>query len=100
MARTSQHRAVAANRRRLKERGLSRYEVRGLDCDKELVRGLARRLAEGDSGSGQLRAEVSEKVTGESAQRGGVLAALRRSPLGGADLRIERSVTHGRVVRL
>src|SRR5579872_359630 len=41
----SQERAVANHRRRLRERGLARYEVRGLPQDKQLVRELARRLA-------------------------------------------------------
>jgi hypothetical protein len=38
MAQASQKRAVANHRRRLAERGISRYEVRGLEKDKELVR--------------------------------------------------------------
>ena len=100
MTRPSQRRAVASDRRRLKERGMSRYEVRGLDQDKELVRGLAKRLAAGDSASSQLRAEVSEKIAGEPSRRGGVLAALRRSPLVGAGVRVKRSAAPGRVVRL
>ena len=42
MAQASQKRAVANHRRRLAERGISRYEVRGLEKDKELVRKLAK----------------------------------------------------------
>ena len=79
---------------------MSRYEVRGLDVDKELVRDLAKRLAKQDPTSSRLRAELAGKILGETAPRGGVLAALRRSPLVGAELKIKRGVSHGRVVRL
>jgi len=100
MTKASQKRAVAGDRRRLRERGMSRYEVRGLDDDKELVRGLAKRLAAGDTRSSQLRADLAEKLVGEAPGRGGVLAALRRSPLVGAGVNVRRGVGHGRVVRL
>ena len=77
---------------------MSRYEVRWLDADKDLVRLVARRLAEGDAASSELRAVVGVKVG--ASQVGGILAALRRSPLVGASLRLERKVTHGRRVEL
>ena len=44
-----QKRAVDNHRRRLRERGMARYEVRGLESDKALVRRLATRLAENDA---------------------------------------------------
>lgn len=96
MTKTSQRRAVANHRRRLRERGMSRYEVRGLNADKELVRSLAKRLAVGDAAAAKLRVEVAQKVVGEPRRRGGVLAALRRSPWVGAELDLEREVTRGR----
>ena len=34
----SQKRAITSHRRRLSERGISRYEVRGLPQDKDLLR--------------------------------------------------------------
>src|SRR5207302_1836256 len=54
----SQQRAVARHRSRLVEQGLARYEVRGLAKDKELVRGIARRLAQDDPEAGRLRGEL------------------------------------------
>ncbi|MGO8869120.1 MAG: hypothetical protein ACLQME_21740 [Alphaproteobacteria bacterium] len=96
MTKASQRRAVAAHRRRLAERGLSRYEVRGLEADKELIRGLARRLGAGDAKAARLRAELAEKTDAEPPPRGGILAALRRSPLVGAELNLERAAGHGR----
>jgi hypothetical protein len=83
MPSNSQRRAIEAHRRRLAERGLDRFEVRGLETDKELIRGIARRIA-----------------AGEPPRVGGVLAALRRSPLVGADLDITREETPGRDVGL
>ncbi len=100
MTKASQRRAIANYRRRLGERGMSRYEVRGLEADKELVRTVAKRLAAGDAAALRLRIELARKIAGESSQRGGILAALRRSPLVGADLHIKRPVSHGREIDL
>ena len=96
MTRASQRRAVAAHRRRLAERGLSRYEVRGLEADKELIRGLAKRLGAGDAKAARLREELAQKAIAEPPRRGGILAALRRSPLVGAELSLARETGHGR----
>ena len=100
MSNPAQNRAVHNYRRRLNERGMARFEVIGLDADRELIRSLARRLAEGNAEAAELRAEVSRKVAGEPPRRGGILAALRRSPLVGADLEFDREVTPGRAVDL
>ena len=96
MSKQSQRRAVSRHRLRLREQGLSRYEVRGLDSDKDLVRRFAQRLAEGGAAAAAIRVEVAGRVSGEPGRRGGVLAALRRSPLVGAGLHLRREVTGGR----
>ncbi len=100
MTKSSQQRAVANHRRRLSQRGLSRYEVRGLDSDKELVRNLAKRLAANDPRAVQLRMEMAQKVSGEPPVRGGIIAALRRSPLVGAELDLDREMLRGRDTEL
>ncbi|MDT8315432.1 hypothetical protein RQ765_15230 [Roseomonas mucosa] len=97
MPSNSQKRAIEAHRRRLAERGLGRFEVRGLEADKELIRGIARRLAAGDAEAGALRADLAERIGGAEPSRvGGILAALRRSPLVGAELDLSREETPGR----
>lgn len=88
---TSQKRAIQNYRTRLRERGLSRFEVLGRDADRELIRSLARRLAEDSSDASRLRATVSQTIADEPAKKSGVLAALRRSPLVGADLDLSRA---------
>jgi hypothetical protein len=75
---------------------MSRYDVRGLDRDKDLVRSLAKRLAENDAAATRLRRKVAQSLGVLPTRRGGILAALRRSPLVGADLNLERELTHGR----
>ena len=100
MAQTSQRRAVANHRRRLAERGITRYEVRGLAKDKELVRKLAKRLAAEDTDAARLRTEVLKRISDRPPTRGGIWAALRRSPLVGADLNLEREVVPPRDVDL
>ena len=93
---SSQKRAIQSYRTRLSERGLSRFEVLGRDADRELIRSLARRLAEGGPGASRLRAAVSQSIAGEPPKKGGVLAALRRSSLVGADLDVTRPREEGR----
>ncbi len=100
MSGTSQKRALKNYRNRLNQRGMARFEVLGLDADRELIRSLARRLAENDSDATRIRATVSRTISGEPPMKGGILAALRRSPLVGAELEVTRPVTPGRKVDL
>lgn len=100
MGDTSQRRAVKNYRSRLSERGLTRFEVLGLDSDRDLIRSLARRLAEQGPDAARLRATVNRTVAGEPSQKGGILAALRRSPLVGADLDLTRPREEGRNIDL
>jgi hypothetical protein len=100
MGSTSQKRALRNYRTRLVKRGMARFEVLGLDADRDLIRSLARRLAEDDPDAKRIRATVSQTVAGEPPKKGGILAALRRSPLVGADLNLSRSHDAGRKVDL
>jgi hypothetical protein len=96
----SQKRAIQNYRARLSERGLARFEVLGLDSDRDLIRSFARRLAEDGPGASRLRASVSQTISGEPPKKGGILAALRRSPMVGADLELTRPREKGRKVDL
>jgi hypothetical protein len=97
---SSQRRAIQNYRSRLSERGLARFEVLGRDSDRDLIRSLARRLAEDSPEASKLRAIVSQTVAGEPPKKGGILAALRRSPLVGADLDLTRPREEGRKVEI
>jgi len=96
----SQKRAIQNYRTRLSARGLARFEVLGRNADRDLIRSLARRLAEEGPEASRLRAAVSQTIAGEPPKKGGVLAALRRSPLVGADLDLTRPREAGRKVRI
>lgn len=96
----AQKKAVKNYRDRLKKRGLSRFEVVGRKGDRDLIRSLARRLAEEDEQATRLRAVMSEGVAGERPAKGGILAALRRSPLVGAELDLKRPHEPGRAIDL
>jgi hypothetical protein len=100
MVEASQKRAVANYRRRLAERGISRYEVRGLEKDKDLVRKLAQRLAADDANAARLRTEMSKQVADEPPRRGGIWGALRRSPAVGVDLDLTREIVPERDIDL
>ena len=86
---SSQRRAIRNYRARLGERGLARFEVLGLAVDRDLIRALARRLG-----------AFSRTMAGEPPKKGGILAALRRSPLVGADLDLRRSRAAERMAKL
>lgn len=96
----SQKRAIQNYRSRLSERGLARFEVLGRDADRDLIRSLARRLAEEGPDASRLREAVSQTIAGEPPKKGGILAALRRSPLVGANLDLPRPREEGRKVEL
>jgi hypothetical protein len=100
MGNTSQKRALRNYRSRLTERGMARFEVLGLDADRDLIRWLARRLAEDSPEAARVRETVSRTIAGEPPRKGGILEALRRSPLVGADLDLTRSRVAGRKVDL
>ena len=100
MGDTSQKRALNNYRKRLSQRGMARFEVLGFDADRELIRSLARRLADNGPDSARIRATVRRTVSGEPPRKGGILSALRRSPLVGADLTLTRPVVAGRKVDL
>ena len=98
MANTAQKRALRNYRTRLVKRGMTRFEVLGLDSDRDLIRSLAKRLAEDDPDALRIRTALSRTLMGEPPKKGGILAALRRSPLLGADLNLARSHEPGRKV--
>lgn len=96
----SQRRAIQNYRARLNAKGLARFEVLGRAQDRDLIRQLARRLAEEGAEASELRGALERTVMGEPPRRGGILAALRRSPLVGADLDLTRVHLEGRGVDL
>ena len=100
MSTTPQKRALKRYRKRLNQQGMARFEVLGLDADRKLIRSLARRLAGDDPDSARIRATLRLTISGEQSKKGGILNALRRSPLVGADLDLKRPLTPGRRVDL
>ena len=72
----SQKRAIQNYRSRLSERGLARFEVLGLESDRDLIRSLARRLADDGPDAARIRATVNQTISGEPPKTGGILAAL------------------------
>lgn len=98
MSKSSQQRAIANFRNRLAKKGLVRFEVTGRDSDRELVRAVARRLAEGGPESDRLRTAVKQNVGGEPPRKGGILKALLASPLVGSALDLTRPREQGRKV--
>ena len=98
MSNTARSRAVKNYRSRLAERGMARFEVLARAADRELIRSFAKRLTENDPEALRLRAAVNRSVAGEPPRKGGILEALRRSPLVGADVIPPRPFEPGREV--
>jgi len=90
----SQKPATRIYRSRAVTRGLARFEVLGRVADRDLIRSLAKRLSEDTPGAAALRAVLIKSIAGEPPKLGGILAALRRSPLVGANLDLFRSHAH------
>ena len=98
MSENPQRKAIDNYRSRLSERGMARFEVIGRDNDRELIRAVARRLAEGGADADRLRAAVNQTISGEPPQKGGILRALLASPLIGSELDMTRPREQGRRV--
>ena len=91
MGTPAQNRAVRNYRAGLAERGLARFEVVARDADRELIRALARRLAEDGPEAAKIREAVGSRGEGYVPKKGGVIEALRRSPLVGSGVEFKRS---------
>ncbi|MCY4007029.1 MAG: hypothetical protein OXE84_09470 [Rhodobacteraceae bacterium] len=100
MSTVAQQKANRIYRARLEQRGFKRFEVTARATDRDLLRSLARRLTEDGPDADQTRSAVRELVANVSSQPGGILLALRRSPLVGADLDLSRERINGRRVDL
>jgi hypothetical protein len=100
MGTTAQARAVQNYRKRLDRRGMVRFEVLGLKKDRELVRAVAAKLAEKGPEAAEIRATITGKIAPDTREKGGIYAALRRSPLVGADLNLKRPFLKGRKIDL
>ena len=87
---SSQTRALRNHRKLLSQQGMARFEVLGLATDRELIRSMGRKLANNGPEANELREIVNKKVVAEPRKKGGILAALLRSPLVGADLDFSR----------
>ncbi len=100
MATSPQKRAMKKYRSRLAVRGMARFEVLGRKADRELIRSVAKRLAEEGPEAARLRAAVSGGLDAEPRRTGGILEPLRRSPMVGESVIRERPVTPRRKIDL
>ena len=100
MGSAAQKKALTAYRERLARRGISRFEVLGREDDRELIRSLAKHLADGGPEASEIRDHSASHRVRTAREREGFLAALRRSPLVGAELAFERPRLEGRKVAL
>ncbi len=97
---SAQVRAIQNYRKRLTQKGVARFEVLGLDSDKELIRALARKLVEDNSETNEIRANLQNKVLAPTSTKGEILAAFRNSPLVGSGILFKREKTSGRKIEL
>ncbi|GJE16552.1 hypothetical protein [Methylobacterium marchantiae] len=100
MDNTSQKRALSAYRLRLTQRGIARFEVVARETDRPLIRSIASRLTEDGPDAARIRTALTDALQGSPEKTGGILAALRRSPLVGSDLELNRDKGAGRGIDL
>jgi hypothetical protein len=87
MTSAAQVQALKNYRKRLSKRGLARFEVLGLDKDRELVRAVAKRLAEDTPEAAEIRASLGATIAHKSRKKGGVLEMLQSWPIGELELK-------------
>jgi hypothetical protein len=100
MSTKPQKRALKRYRKRLRQRGMVRFEVLGREADREWIRSLARTLAGDGPDAARMRAAVRLGISGEQPKKGSILEALRRSPMVGAGLDLRRPPAPSRRVDL
>jgi hypothetical protein len=98
MSNRAQKRAIENYRSRLAERGIVRFELQALRSDRDLIRTLARKLADEGPEAGKIRRTVRQAIDGEPPRKGGILEALLASPLIGSELDLTRAREEGRKV--
>jgi hypothetical protein len=70
------------------------------DADRDLIQSLTRKFTEDTPEASELRTAVSKSLAEEPPRKDGILAALRRSPLVGADLDLKRPGETGHKIEL
>lgn len=101
MSAKAKQRAVGNRCGRQARRGIRRFEVTAPETDRSLIHALARRLSEGGPKAERARATAKALIADDLPPvRGGILAALRRSPLVGADLDLSRPRVERRKIAL
>ena len=98
MGTPAQKHAVQNYRASLAKRGLGRFEVVAREADRELIRTLARRLAEDGPDAAKIRASIAPSEERYVPKKGGIIEALRRSPLVGSGVEFKRSKDSARRV--
>jgi hypothetical protein len=80
---------------------MARFEALGLDGDRKLIRTPAKRLAEDEPETKKILDSVKQSVAAKKPLRtGGLLRALRNSPMVGADLDLSRPFESEREIDL
>jgi 3-hydroxyisobutyrate dehydrogenase-like beta-hydroxyacid dehydrogenase len=98
MGSAAQTRAIENYRKRLSKRGMARFEVVGLKKDRELIREVARKLAESTPEAEKMRASMLQTISVKASTKGGLLEILRSWPL--AELNLTRPFETGRKIDL
>ena len=98
MSNRAQKRAIENYRSRLAERGIVRFELQALRSDRDLIRTLARKLADEGPEAGKIRRTVRQAIAAEPPRKGGIVTALLASPLIGSELDLTRAREEGRKV--
>jgi len=97
---SAQYRAVMKNRRTMRARGLARYEVRGAEKDRDLIRALAKTLANDDDTAKKVRSAIEQALTAQGMTGRDIVEWLRASPLVGVDWYAGRPFDPGRKIDL
>lgn len=96
----SQQKANKAYRNRLAQKGVTRLEIMAPKRDRDLLRSIAKRLANEGDEADELRRALRSVAGTQDHAAGSILDALRNSPLRGSDVVFTRQHDEARRIDL
>lgn len=100
MGSPAQNKALKTYRQKIEQRGLVRFEVMTPESDRNILREVAISLTKGGTNADKIRGSLKDALSDQSETKGSIYLALRRSPLVGSELKLKRSRSEGRKIKI
>jgi hypothetical protein len=97
MGSPAQNKALKTYRQKIE---LVRFEVMTPESDRNILREVAISLTKGGTNADKIRGSLKDALSDQSETKGSIYLALRRSPLVGSELKLKRSRSEGRKIKI